>query len=178
MENYSQTTLNALINCLGKTVLDVSRVQYYFDEKEYIDGFGDLEFTFTDNTHLSISGVGDAETIKALNDKLVVPEPFNVTDINVASWRRLDLKREIAWNKLIGQKIQYIEIIWKWDKYIKGCIIYLNIDFLIFYETESDTNKCHINERPSWLDINLKADLKLEKIYKTSANSAQKAMPG
>jgi hypothetical protein len=90
---YSQT-IKSIKNCIGKRVSDVARIQYYFNDQEDSDGFGNLEITFADNSFLTLKGVGDAESIMADNKKGEVYETFNVTDKDIISWRRLDLKND------------------------------------------------------------------------------------
>jgi hypothetical protein len=161
MEKYYHETLNALLNCFKKTILDVNRVQSYFNDEENIDGHGDLEFIFEDNSYLTLSGVGDAESIRATNDKAIVHEPLEVSDQDICSWQKHNMKIETLWNKLIGQKVQRIEIIWNNygnNKCLKGCIIHLDIDIIQFYETESDTNHFYINESLEWINSNIQLE--------------------
>ena len=143
-----------LRSCIGKELLEINRVQFYFNDIEQCDGDGDLEFLFADNSYLSLTGSGDAESILAKNDSVIVPETFEVADYRVCSWQKHNLNEENRWNKLIGQKIIYIDIIKIWKELIIGCIIQFEIDNVIFYETESNTNRFIINEIPKWIDNN------------------------
>ena len=70
-------TIRAINNCFGKIVSDITRVQSYFNNEEDTDGFGDLEFKFMDNSYLTLTGLGDAESIVAYNDKIKIPKPYN-----------------------------------------------------------------------------------------------------
>ena len=143
-------TINTIKDCIGKTVLDIFRIQSYFNDKEDTDGFGDLEISFNDNSNLTLTGVGDAESIRADNKKADVPEPFKVTDHDVCSWERIDLKKIEEWKKLIGQTLQTAEVEWNiyenQDDRLIGCILRFETDFITFYETGSDANKFFVNE--------------------------------
>lgn len=143
-------TINAITNCISKTVSDVARVQYYFNDKEDDDGLGNLEITFSDNSYLTLTGTGDAESIKAYNNNAIIYETFNVTENDVASWKRLDLKNEQDWKKLIGQKLQTAEVEWNIyqdiDNRIVACVMHFDTDFVTFYETGSDACKFYVNK--------------------------------
>lgn len=146
--NYS-ATIEAITNCIGKTVLDVARVQYYFNNQES-DGFGNLEITFSDNSYLTLMGLGDAESIQADNKKAEIYQTFNVTDNHIASWKRLRLNEDLNWKKIIGQTLKTAEVEWLSyqnveDKLI-ACVLYFDIDYFIFYETGSDSNKFYVNQ--------------------------------
>lgn len=147
--DYS-ATIKAISNVIGKTVSDVARVQYYFNNLEDDDGFGNLEITFSDNSYLTLMGFGDAESIKAQNHKAIIYETFNVNENDVASWKRIDLKNVQDWKKLIGQKLQNAEVEWNLykdnDNRIVACVLRFNTDFVTFYETGSDTNKFYVNK--------------------------------
>lgn len=157
-------TFTAIKNCIGKTVLDISRVQSYFNDIEDSDGFGDLEFHFTDNSFLTLTGIGDAESIKATNGKANIPETFNVTNNDVCSWKRLNLKSDTNWNRIIAQTLNSAEIEWNinnaGDNRIGACVLQLDSDFITFFETGSDNNKFYINIKLPTMD----RATKLEKI--------------
>lgn len=157
-------TLIAIKNCIGKTVLDISRVQSYFNDIEDSDGFGDLEFHFTDNSFLTLTGIGDAESIKATNEKAHIPEIFNVTDKDFCSWKRLNLKSDTNWNSIIEQTLNSAEIEWKinndLDNRIGACVLHFDSDFITFFEKGSDNNKFYINIKLPTVD----RATKLEKI--------------
>jgi len=157
-------TLTAIKNCIGKTISDISRVQYYFNEKENEEGDGILEFSFNDNSYLTLTELGDGESMLAYNEKANIPDTsFNVTDKDVCSWKRLDLKEDRDWKKIIGQTLQATEIIWDKNNFgdsLVACILHFDSDFVTFYATYSDDTKFLINERPSWVD----KDTRIEKI--------------
>jgi hypothetical protein len=144
------STIRAIRNCVGKTVSDVARVQYYFNDQEDNDGFGDLEITFDDNFHLTLTGIGDAESIKADNKKAEIYNTYNVTENDVASWKRLDLKDDKDWKNIIGQTLQTAEVEWNTyqdiDDRIVACVLHFDTDFVTFFETNSDTNKFYVNK--------------------------------
>jgi len=143
-------TIKSIQNCIGKTVLGVARVQTYLNDQEDEDGVGDLEIKFVDNSFLSLTGKGDAETIKADNKKLTEPKSFNVSETEIISWRRVELNEEESWKKIIGQTLHSVEIELK--KYrnigdqITACSMQFNTDFVTFYETNSDMNKFFVNK--------------------------------
>jgi hypothetical protein len=146
---YSQT-INSIKNCIGKRVSDVARIQYYFNDEEDSDGFGNLEITFADNSFLTLKGVGDAESIMADNKKAEVYEAFNVTDTDIASWKRLDLKGHKEWQKIIGQTLENVELEWflyitTYDR-LAACTLYFNTDDVTFFETGSDANEFYVNK--------------------------------
>ena len=85
ISKVNQSTIRAIRSCIGKTVSDIARVQCYFNDHEDEDGFGDLEIKFSDDSYLTLLGIGDAESIKAVNRKAKIPEPFNVADNDVCS---------------------------------------------------------------------------------------------
>jgi|GEM_PF-3176316 hypothetical protein len=144
------STISAIRNCVGKTVSDVARVQYYFNDQEDNDGFGDLEITFDDKSHLTLTGIGDAESIKADNKKAEIYKTYNVTENDVASWKRLDLKDDKNWKNIIGQTLQTAEVEWNIyqdiDDRIVACVLHFDTDFVTFFETNSDTNKFYVNK--------------------------------
>ncbi len=156
-------TIKAIRNCIGKTVSGVTRVQYYFNDQEDEDGLGDLEITFSDNFYLTLMGLGDAESIQADNNNAIIYETFNVTENDVASWKRLDLTSEQDWKKLIGQKLKTAEVEWNLhqdnDNRIVACILHFDSDFVTFYETGSDANKFYVNETLSVVDRQTKIEI-------------------
>jgi hypothetical protein len=83
-------TIKAIKNCIGKTVSDIARVQYYYNDQEDQDGFGDLEITFSDSSHLTLKGF-DADSIKGENILAEIPKTFKVSDNDIASWKRIDM---------------------------------------------------------------------------------------
>ncbi len=143
-------TIKSIQNCIGKTVMEIARVQTYLNDQEDEDGFGDLEIKFVDNLYLSLVGNGDAETIKADNKKVTEPKSFNVSERDIISWRRVILNEEESWQKIIGQTLYSVEIELK--KYrnigdqITACSMHFNTDFVTFYETNSDSNKFFVNK--------------------------------
>ncbi len=148
--NNNTGTIKAIKNCIGKVVSEVARVQYYFNDQEDDEDFGDLEIKFTDNTYLTLTGIGDAESIKAENKEAEIYDAYNVTDNDVASWKRLDLKADREWNKIIGQILKTAEVEWNIyenneDK-ITACILKFETDFVSFYETNSDNNRFYVNQ--------------------------------
>ena len=156
-----QATITAIKNCIDKTVSDVSRIQYYFNDREDSDGFGNLEFHFTDSSFLTLAGIGDAESIEAVNEKANLPKTFNLTDDNVCSWKRLNLKDDPNWNKIIYQTLKFAEIeytIFRGDNRISACILHFDTDFITFFETGSDSNKFYINEQLPKVDKKIKLD--------------------
>lgn len=163
-------TIKAIKNCIGKTVSDVARVQYYFNDQEDDDGFGDLEITFDDNSFLTLTGIGDAESIKVNNKKAEIHKTYNVTDNDVASWKRLDLKNDQDWKKIIGQTLQTAEAEWfpypDIDDRLVACVLHFENDFVSFYETGSDANKFYVNHPLPSVD----RKTRIEKIIKTCAN--------
>lgn len=146
----SRATIQAIKNCIGKTVSDIARVQSYFNDHENNEGFGDLEFTFTDSSHLTLKGFGDSESIYADNKKAEIYKTFKVTDTDISTCKLLDLKEDLAWNKIVGQTLQKAEV--EWSKYdhiddrLSACILRFDNDFVIFYETNSDTTKFYLNK--------------------------------
>jgi hypothetical protein len=153
----NSATLLVIKNCIGKTVSDIARIQYYYNDREDLDGFGDLEITFIDNSFLTLTGLGDAESIKAISEKADIPKMFNVTDNDVASWKRIDLKGDKEWKKIIGQNLQNAEIIWNIHKELDletliSCVLFFYRDFITFYETGSDSAKFFVNRPLPLLD--------------------------
>ncbi len=142
-------TINAFRNCIAKVVSDISRAQYYFNDQEDKDGLGDLQIKFTDNSYLTLSGIGDAESIKAVNEKAKIYEAFEVSDNNVASWKLLCLSDHQDWKKIIGQKLQKVEVEWiiyePNENNISACILYFDTDYISFYGTNSDTTNFSVN---------------------------------
>lgn len=142
-------TIIAFRNCIAKVVSDISRVQYYFNDQEDEDGLGDLQIKFTDNSYLTLSGIGDAESIKAVNEKAKIYETFEVSDNNVASWKLLCLSDHQDWKKIIGQKLQKVEVEWiiyePNENNISACILYFDTDYISFYGTNSDTTNFSVN---------------------------------
>ena len=146
----------AIKNCIGKTLLSVSRIQSYYNDKEDKESMGDLEFTFNDGLFLTLKGAGDAESIKAENTKGEIYESFQVTDHSVCSWRLLDLTSDVLWSRLIGQTLRSGEVEWYMDKGVEdrltACILYFTSDFLIFYSDESDNNIFSVNVTLPFVD--------------------------
>lgn len=146
--NHS-ATIEAIRNCIGKSVLGISRIQYYFNDEENQDGFGDLEISVSDDLFLTLTRHGDAESIKAKNIRATTYESFYVNEVDVASWKRLDLTSEQEWRNLIGQKLKSAEV--EWNLYetiedrITACVLHFEKDFLTFYETGSDETKFYLN---------------------------------
>ena len=151
-QRNNSETIAAIKNCIGKIVDDVSRVQYFFNDKENSEGIGDLEFTFSDKHILSLLGIGDAESIKAINVKIDIPIAYNPTDNDVCSWKRIDLKKDKDWNKIVGQTLRKVEVVYYLNNYIIACLLHFDDDYILFYETGSDENRFVINERPEWVD--------------------------
>lgn len=114
------------------------------------DGFGDLEITFAGDLHLTLKGGGDADSMMAENVKADIPKSFHVTDDDIASWKRMDLKEDQNWRKLIGQKLRSADV--EWDTYsdvptfISACILHFDTDHLTFYITGKDANKFFLNQ--------------------------------
>lgn len=144
-------TIKAIKDCIGKTVSGVARVKYYFNEQEDDDGFGNLEITFSDNSYLTLMGLGDAESIQADNNKAIIYETYNVTDNDVASWKRIDLKSDLDWKQIIGQKLHTAELEWniynEIENRVTACVLHFDTDFVTFYETSSDANKFYVNKK-------------------------------
>ncbi len=145
------STINAIKNCIGKTVSGLSIGMYYYNNEVDDEYSGNLEISFSDNSYLTLMGLGDAESIKADNNKGITFDTFNVTENDVLSWKWNDLKNEKEWKMLIGQKLQKAELVW--NKYqdnenrLGACVLYFEIDFVAFCETGSDTNKFYINKK-------------------------------
>ena len=137
-------TINALKNCIGKTIKNLTRIQSYFNDNEDDDGFGDLELMFTDNSYLTLSGEGDATSIRANNTIAKVPKTFNVTDNDICSWKRIELKEQ-KWLKMANQKLESVEVEWESESLV-ACKLNLQNDFITFFENGSDANKFFINE--------------------------------
>ncbi len=158
----SSTTIKAIQNSIGKTVFAISRIQSYFNDQEDEDGMGDLVFTFSDQTYLTLTGVGDAESIKAFNDPAKIHAPFKVTEDDVCSWKRLDLTDDKERGILIGQKLQAARL--EWNTYadledrIGACVLHFERAYVTFYETNSDSNRFFVNkplpivERPTRME--------------------------
>jgi len=157
-KNY-QATLGAIRRSMDKTILDISRIQSYFNGIEDLDGLGDLEFIFTDNSLLSLTGMGNAESVEATNSLVRLPETFNVSNNDICSWKRLNIKNDQTWKKIIGQTIQSAEVIWKYKEYPIAFILRFHSDFLLFYETESDATHFLFNERPTWVDLKTEIEI-------------------
>lgn len=147
-KDYS-ATINAFRNCIGKVVSDISRVQTFINDQEDEDGFGDLQIQFTDNSYLTLTGIGDAESINANNEKAKIYEPYDITDNRVIIWKLLSLTDHQDWKKIIGQKLEKVEVEWiihpNGENNIDACVLYFEIDFISFYETHSDANEVHVN---------------------------------
>jgi len=137
----------------------LGRVQYYFNDEEDTDGFGDLELVLDDNTYLTLLGAGDATSIRAANAKANIPEPIKVTDNDEGTWKRHELKEDEDWKILIGQVLISAEVEWMDDRLI-ACALHFDSDFLIFYETGADANKFFLNKP---FDTN-DPDTRIEKI--------------
>ena len=152
----TSATLEAIKICIGKTIAGISRVQYFFNETEDKDGFGDLEITFTDNSFLTLSGAGDDVSIRATNKRSDIAESLKVADNNVCSWKRLDLNDDVKWKTMISQTLKSAEVKWnpteKQDEKLVACILKFDKDFISFYETGWDSNKFFINTAPSIVD--------------------------
>jgi len=149
-------TIKAIKNCIGKTVSGVARVQSFFNDQEDNDGFGDLEITFNDRFFLTLSGIGDAQSIKADNKKAEVYQTYNVTDDDVVSWKRLGFKDNKDWKKIIVQILHKAEVEWflnpDTDDRLVACVLHFENDFVSFYETGSDANKFYINQPLATVD--------------------------
>ncbi|TAL62234.1 MAG: hypothetical protein EPN85_03090 [Bacteroidetes bacterium] len=142
-------TVKAIANCIGKTVSGIARVQFYYDNREDTDGMGDLEFTFDDNSYLTLSGLGDAESIKASNKNADIPDSLPITGQN-SYWKKIDMKDDIDWEKIMGQTLQSAEIEWDIFHGQKGnplsCVLHFNTDFVTFNLTSADANEFFVNK--------------------------------
>lgn len=150
IEKVNLATISAIRSCIGKNVSSIARIQYYFNNVEDDDGYGDLEIIYNDSSYLTLSGIGDAESIKAHNQKAIIPETFHVTENDIASWKRIDLSKNEDWLKVIGQTLNKANVIWNTYNHTEGkltaCVLFFENDYISFYETNSDTNKFYINK--------------------------------
>jgi hypothetical protein len=144
-------SITAIKNCIGMSIFNIARVQSFFNDKENEDGFGDLEIVFKDNLYLTLSGIGDGESIKAENKEADIPIGFDISDSLFISWKLLDMKQNEKWKEMIGQTLIAIELFYHKnqisDDTLISCILYFNKDFINFYRTCSDDNKFFFNER-------------------------------
>jgi hypothetical protein len=158
-----QGTFNAIKTCLGKTVCGIGRIQSYFNGNENEDGFGDLEIRFEDNSFLTLTGMGDADSIKAVNESAIIPEPFRVNENQFIFWKRIDLKSEWDWMKIIGQKLHNAEVEWNIytniENNITACVLYFDSDFVTFYETGSDANKFFVNKKLPEVEVQTRREI-------------------
>ena len=159
-----QATIQAIRNCIGKVVVDIVRVQYFYNDMEDNDGFGDLEITFVGDFHLTLIGGGDADSMMAENVKADIPKTFRLSDDDIASWKSLDLKEDQNWRKLIGQTLRSAEVEWNTysnvPTFLSACVLHFDTDYLTFYKTETDANKFFLNQPLPGVD----RPIKLEKV--------------
>ena len=145
-----QATIRAIRNCIGKVVIDVARVQYFYNDMEDNEGYGDLEIIFARDFHLTLSGGRNPDSMTAENLKADIPSSFHVSDDDIASWKRLGLKEDQDWKKLVGQTLRYADV--EWDTYsnaptfISACVLHFDTDYLTFYVTGTDANKFFLNQ--------------------------------
>ena len=101
--------LKAFKGFIGKTVMAMSHCKYYYNDKPDSEADGDLEIKFIDGSVLTLSILGDGESIVAKAEPMSIPESFEVNDNNTCSWRRILLNNEPAWRDVVGTKLINIE---------------------------------------------------------------------
>src|ERR1017187_2349935 len=116
-------TVTAIKNCIGKSVLNIARVQSFINDEENTDGFGDLEIIFKDNSYLTLSGIGDGESIRAVNKVANIPIAFDISDTKIVSWKRLDMKQNEGWKEIIEQTLLSIELFWHTTQFSDDTLI-------------------------------------------------------
>jgi len=142
---------NIIQNSIGKTVHNIVRVQTFFNDEEDADGFGDLELTFTDNTNLTLLGVGNADSIAVSNCKITTPKTYNVTENDIVSWKRIGMNDAKYWKSIIGLTLRFVEVKKSSDSFsvresLTACVLNFDSNFITFYETMSDSTKFFVNK--------------------------------
>ena len=150
IRDYS-STINAIKNCIGKTVFGLAYGMYYFNDETDDECSCNLEISFSDNSYLTLMGLGDGESIKADNHKGITFNTFNVTEYDVLSWKWTDLMNEKEWQMLIGQKLQKVDLVCNkyqdGEKRLSACVLYFDNDFVTYYEIGFDTTRFHLNKK-------------------------------
>ncbi|MEQ5837584.1 hypothetical protein [Marinobacter sp. NFXS9] len=76
---------------IGKRLTGLARSQYVFNgEADEVDA-GDLEFTFDNETKITLELASDGESVLARDGALSLPEPFDLDAESHCSWVSVDL---------------------------------------------------------------------------------------
>lgn len=99
--------IEALRTAIGSKLIATRTVQYYFcGERD--EHMGDVELE-TDRGFITLFTLGDGESVGAISGEAEVPERFEVTPGELASWRKETIQDSKFPRYLLGKKITKIE---------------------------------------------------------------------
>jgi len=136
---------------IGKSVCAVSHCQYFYNGKPDSEADGDLELKFDDESILTLSILGDGETMIAKAEPMNIPDSFTIEDNNKCSWKRISLNNKTKWKDIIGVNLVSIEsMVDHWidqrQKVLSGCKLTFSNGYYIVFCNAGDNARFTIND--------------------------------
>ena len=143
--------LKAFKNYIGKTVMEISHCKYFYNDEPDSEADGDLEARFDDGSVLTLSILGDGESMVAKAEPMNIPDSFIIDDNSTCSWRRILLNEEPVWKDVVGAKLTDIEaMIDHWidlkQKILSGCRLSFSNGHFIVFCNAGDNARFMIND--------------------------------
>ncbi len=143
-------TARILISQIGKRVKDISKLEYYFNEKAPKEEDGAIEIRFEDGKTYSFVILNDAENIEIKLKELIIPKAFEISEGNICRWEKKSLFGLDNYSQLKNEKLEKVEVIKDCYKNRKECVFagirltFSNNDKLYFIN-EADEARYYLN---------------------------------
>ena len=137
----------------GKTLIDLSRDQYYFNEKPAAENDASLELAFSDDSCVTLFILGGGESVAANAEPIEILEAFKLEGNAHCSWKKISLSKDKHWSPLIGVRVK--EVFCIYEEYIGvpanvlmgWKILFQSCGYLSFYNC-GDTGRLLRDEMP------------------------------
>ncbi|MCA9918887.1 MAG: hypothetical protein KC445_13090 [Anaerolineales bacterium] len=159
MENYLAIQyapdFEVLRAAIGRTVAELARDQYYFNNEPSGTDNGSLEVRLDDGNVITLRLAGDGQSVRADAQPLKITPPFSLSENAHCSWRRVELTALSDFASLRGQKLNAIEAIieiWKDQNssgYINGWVLHFEAGDFVCYFNYGDEARILLNELPT-----------------------------
>jgi len=143
-------TARILISQIGKRVINISKIEYHFNEELPKEEDGEIEIQFEDGKRYAFEILNDAENIDINLKELVVPEAFEISNENFCRWEKKSLFELKKYAQLQNEILEKIEVIKDYFDNRKECVFagvrltFSNKDKLHFIN-EGDEARFYLN---------------------------------